>query len=154
MMRVPCSLFAAASAILFCLSPAFAQDSGVSVETSRSLYEPSEAVKATVTNNRKQAIFIGGCGAVAAQRLEDEMYRTVVEAPCVTEGRAVQIAPGESVSFELKGGGKSGEVRRLSVAFGWGCQDARPLSQARCKEFATGVSASYRVGRRRQSDRK
>ncbi len=149
-------LHAAVAALVLALAaPVIAGESDVQVviEPSRMLYEPGEVVQATVTNKRAEAIFVGGCGAVVSERLEDERYEPSRGEPCVTEGRAVKIEPGGEKAFELKEAGKSGDVRRLSLAFGWGCDETRPLSQARCKEFATAVSPSFRVGRRSEEEK-
>ncbi len=150
------SLCSAAVALTVALAPpslAGSEDVQVLLETSRSLYEPGEVVEATVTNKRAGTIYVGGCGAVVAERLDDERYEPVVGEPCVTEGRAVKIEPGAEMKFEIKEAGRSGDVRRLSLAFGWGCNDDRPLSQARCQDFATAVSPSFRVGRRSDDDK-
>ena len=142
------SLVMAAAVLLAPGSAAAQEDANVVVETNRQLYEPGEVVQATITNNRAAALFVGGCGAIVVERLEDEVYRSVAGEPCVTEGRAVRIEPGKTLVLDIKEAGRSGEVRRLSLAFGWGCNDARALSQARCTDFATAVSPPYRVGRR------
>ena len=142
-------------ALLLAVSSAFAgEGDSVVVETNRSLYESGESVQATVTNKRAATIFVGGCGAIVSERLEDESYVPVRGEPCVTEGKAVKIEAGQSRTFDVKDAGKSGDVRRFSIAFGWGCADGRALSQARCTEFATAVSPSYRVGKRGEQSEK
>jgi hypothetical protein len=147
----PVVVLSVATLLISLAGPAIGGDAAqVVIETSRSLYEPGEVVQATVKNERKTTIFVGGCGALVAERLEDESYSPVRGEPCVTEGQAVRIEPGEEMAFEIKEAGKSGEVRRVSLAFGWGCNDERPLSQARCTEFATAASPSFRVGRRQE----
>ena len=151
-MRIASSLFVASLTLFLRVTPAASQDADVLIETSRSLYEPGEVVQATVTNKRSGAIFVAGCGAVTAQALRDETYRAVRGAPCVTEGGGIKIEPGKSHAVEFSDPGRSGEVRRLAVAFGWGCAPGRPLTQARCTDFSTAVSASFRVGRRTQDD--
>ena len=146
-MRMYVSVLSAVLLLPLAVAAAPEADS-VLVETNRSLYEPGEVVEATVTNKLPETIYVEGCGAVVSERLEDEAYIPVPGEACVTEGKAVAIAQGESRVFQVKDPGKSGDVRRVSVAFGWGCSEGRALSQARCKEFSTGVSPSFRVGRR------
>jgi hypothetical protein len=122
-------------------------DVGVSVETSRQLYAPGDDVEIVVTNRRPVPVFVMGCGSYQVQRLEDEKYRSLRPEHCVSEGTAIEIPPGKHSLKYVPGGERSGQVLRVALPFGWGCEKDRELSQARCADFATAYSASFRVGR-------
>lgn len=126
-------------------------ETGVKVETSRALYVPGDKVEITVTNTRRAPVFLAGCNSFQLERFEAETYAPVRGARCVGEGDAVKVPPGTHSLVWEPGSEHSGQVLRLAVAFGWGCDDGRALSQSRCQEFATSYSASFRVGRRSEA---
>jgi len=120
---------------------------GVKVETSRQLYEPGATVEITIVNERAGPISLPGCGSFDVQRFDVESYRSVVVENCVSEGEALLVQPGRfSLNF-VPSSAQSGDILRLSVAYGWGCEERKPLSQARCKGFGTAVSSNFRVGK-------
>jgi hypothetical protein len=121
---------------------------GVTTETNRALYVVGDTVEVTVTNSRNAPIWIAGCNPLSLERFENERYLPVAGARCVGEGDAVKIPPGTHKLSWVATGEHSGQIFRMALAFGWGCEDGRALSQSRCQDFATAYSTSVRVGRR------
>ncbi|MCO4768809.1 MAG: hypothetical protein KDA24_02185 [Deltaproteobacteria bacterium] len=106
-----------------------------------------ENAEFTVTNDTAKPIFIAGCGALQLQHFESETYVPVPAATCVAEGMAVAIPPGtHTLSFGTESK-QAGQILRVGLSYGWGCEADRELSQARCADFKTVYSASFRVGR-------
>ena len=138
----------AALAATTLLPIAFAGDTKVKVETGRQLYEPGDVVEITITNERGAPIALPGCGSFQVEEFVNESYRPIVVERCVSEGEAMHIAPGPFKLSFTPDGARSGQILRVSVAFGWGCEADKPLSQARCDEFATAYSSNFRIGRR------
>jgi len=139
-----CGLFAC---VLTASGIAHSEEESVKIEASRSLYRVGETAEFTVTNSGTNTIFVAGCGALQVQQFEAEQYVGVSTGSCVSEGTAVAIPPGTSsltVKAEQALGGK---VLRVAVAYGWGCEEGKELSQSRCKDFGTAYSGSFRIGR-------
>ena len=132
--------------------PVLAGDPQVKLETSRSLYEPGDTVEITITNARSGPIFLSGCGALQLEIFEAESYAPVTVEKCVSEGEALKAPPGELALSFTPGNTRSGQILRVSVAYGWGCEEGKPLSQARCEEFATVRTSNFRVGRGGKSE--
>lgn len=122
-------------------------DYKVKLETSRQLYEPGDTVEITLTNSRSGAVYLPGCGALQLEMFDGEGYVPVPVETCVSEGEAQKIEPGPLTLSFTPGNTRSGQILRVAVAFGWGCEEARPLSQARCDEFGTIWTSKFRVGR-------
>jgi hypothetical protein len=122
--------------------------SGVVVELSRSMYAPGEDAQITVTNGRKDSIFLAGCGGFQVELFESESYTPVAGEHCVSEGEAIEVPPGTHMISYTPKPERSGSILRIAVPFGWGCNAGRELSQARCADFATAVSGSFRVSRK------
>ena len=140
----PAAVFAVA-ALFAATGQAGAAD--VKVETSRQLYEPGDTVEITVTNSRAGAISVPGCASFVVEVFEADAYRPIVVEKCVSEGTALELEPGpHSLNF-VADGGRSGQIVRVGLAFGWGCEKGKPLSQARCKDFETVYSSNFRIGR-------
>ena len=111
------------------------------------MYGVGETAEFTVTNNGKAPIFVPGCGALQVQHFESETYIPVPAAPCVSEGVAVEVPPGTHTLSFVPDGNRAGQILRVGVSYGFGCESGRELSQARCTNFKTAYSASFRVGR-------
>ena len=67
---------------------------------------------------------------------------------CASEGEALEVPNGQFDLSFVSTNSLSGKILRISVPYGWGCESARPLSQARCTEFATAHSSNFRVGKK------
>ncbi len=139
-----CGLFAC---VLTASGIAHSEDESVTIEASRSLYRVGETAEFTVTNSRAETIFVGGCGPVQVQAFEAEQYVSITTGSCVSEGTAVAIPPGTHPLTVKADVGLAGKVLRAAVAYGWGCEEGKELSQSRCKDFATAYSGSFRIGR-------
>jgi len=124
----------------------------VKLETSRQLYEPGDTVEITLTNQRGAPIFLPGCGALQLEMFEADAYVPVPVEKCVSEGEAQKVEPGETTLSFAPGNTRSGQILRIAVAFGWGCEEARPLSQARCDDFGTVWTSNFRVGKGGKSE--
>lgn len=126
--------------------------SGVVVELSRSMYAPGDDAQITVTNARQDSIFLGGCGSYQVESFEADVYTTLPGEHCVSEGEAVEVPPGTHQLAYKPDSARSGAILRIAVPYGWGCNAGRELSQARCTNFATAVSSSFRVARKGKKD--
>ena len=127
--------------------PSLAGDAPVKLETSRALYEPGDTVEITITNARSGPIFLQGCGTLQLELFEAETYVPVAVEKCVSEGEAQKVPPGDLTLSFTPGNTRSGQILRVSVAYGWGCEDGKPLSQSRCDDFGTVRTTNFRVGR-------
>lgn len=121
-------------------------DTKVKVETGRQLYEAGDSVEITITNGRPGPIALPGCGSFTVEVFESDQYRPVPPERCVSEGDALIVPPGQHKLTFSPGSARSGQILRIAVAFGWGCEEGRPLSQARCQDFGTAWSSNFRVG--------
>lgn len=139
------AVFVSLSALLLFAGVAWA--GGVRVETSRQLYEPGDKVEISVVNEAGAAISLPGCGSFQLEAFEDDSYVRVPTESCVSEGEALEVEPGTFALSFAAASSHSGKILRISVAYGQGCEEGRPLSQARCKSFGTAVSTNFRVGR-------
>lgn len=119
----------------------------VSVETNRSLYVTGDTVELWVVNGGKVPIALPGCGSFRLERFVGESYEPVPSERCVAEGDAKVLAPGRHVLKWTAPPSHSGDILRFSVAYGWGCEAGRALSQARCADFATVWSPNFRIGK-------
>lgn len=129
--------------------PATAGDDaqGVSVAVSRSMYVGGDAVEIKVTNGRKDPIYLSGCPTFRLERFVGEKHQPVSSDRCVAEGDTKVVPPGEHVLRWTANSQFSGEILRVAVTFGWGCESGRALSQSRCKDFATAWSPNFRIGK-------
>ncbi|HCP44694.1 MAG TPA: hypothetical protein DIU15_01470 [Deltaproteobacteria bacterium] len=145
------SVLALALLVLQGPSSAWAADPmgpSVTVETSRRAYLLGDVVEITVTNKRDVPIFLPGCESFQLERFEGEAYRSMPLEPCGREGLALPVPPGTK-TFEYRPGREQlKQLLRVTVVFGWGCTDARALSSARCSDFATVRSSSFRISSR------
>ena len=120
----------------------------VTVEASRAMYAAGDAVELTVNNKRAASVWIPGCAAAQIERFESERYVPVPPDACVSEGVAVEVAPGTHVLRLTASPEQIGQILRAGVSYGWGCETGRELSQARCADFATAHTASFRITKR------
>jgi hypothetical protein len=58
------------------------------------MYSAGEAAEFTVTNSGSAPVFVSGCGALQLEHFESEHYLPVRAETCVSEGTALEIAPG------------------------------------------------------------
>jgi|GEM_PF-4426296 len=126
---------------------AHSEPESVSVEPARSMYAPGETAEFTITNSSGASIFIPGCGALQLQYFESENYIPIAGETCVSEGVSVEIAPGAHTLSFSPDGNRAGQILRVGISYGAGCEAGRELSQSRCGSFKTAYSGSFRVGR-------
>ncbi|MCP4868957.1 MAG: hypothetical protein GY898_09585 [Proteobacteria bacterium] len=139
---------AAVAATVLIAVPSLADAPKVNVEVSRQLYEPGDTVEIAVTNEAAGAVFLQGCASFQLEVFENESYRPVELEKCASEGEALEVPNGQFDLSFVSTNSLSGKILRISVPYGWGCESARPLSQARCTEFATAHSSNFRVGKK------
>jgi hypothetical protein len=140
-----------AAALAFAQAPA-ADAHGIKVETGRSLYVAGDVVEITVTNAGKEPVYLQGCGSYHVEVFENERYSSLPSERCVSEGDALLVPPGTlQLKYEATGE-RQGQILRVALAYGWGCQPERPLSQARCAGFASAWSPSFRIGKRNEKE--
>lgn len=128
--------------------PAKPAPSGVTVELSRSMFAPGDVAQITVTNGRSGSIFLAGCGSFQVQLFEAETYSSLPGEHCVSEGEAVEVPPGTHILSYTPAPERAGDILRVAVPYGWGCESGRELSQSRCTDFATAESGSFRVSKK------
>ena len=126
---------------------AHSEGESVGIEPSRSMYGAGETAEFTVTNGGSVPIFVAGCATLQLEHFQAEQYVPIASATCVSEGTAVAIAPGTHALSLAPEGRRSGEILRVALTYGWGCEEGRALSQARCDDFKTVYSPSFRIGR-------
>jgi hypothetical protein len=143
-MRLPIAL----AALLFAV-PASASDDAVSVATGRQVYVPGDSVEISVSNGRKGPIFLPGCGSFVIEVFDENTgrYKPLPTENCVSEGESIEVVPGAFALQWPVPAGRSGGILRVGIVHGWGCEQGRPLSQARCEDFGTSWSSSFRVGK-------
>lgn len=151
-----CSSPVSAALLLALLSatsvqPAAAADKAftdVTVETNRRAYLLGDVVEVKVTNKRDVPIFLPGCESFQLERFVEDSYQAMPVEPCVREGTALLLSPGTR-TFEYKPGrDQLKQLLRVTLVFGWGCAEGRALSSARCDDFATVRSSSFRLSTR------
>jgi hypothetical protein len=146
----PMRIAAAAVAVSVLIAlPSLATAPKVRVETSRQLYEPGDTVEIAVINQAAGTVFLPGCGSFQLEVFENESYRPVEVEKCASESEALEVPNGQFDLSFVSTSALSGKILRISVTYGWGCESARPLSQARCTDFATARSSNFRVGKKR-----
>jgi|GEM_PF-1803823 len=129
-------------------APAAKGPTDVVVETSRQQYVAGDVVEIIVTNKRTAPIFLAGCGSFTVQLFDRESYTSLPTEQCVSEGEALEVAPGTYTLSWQAIGARGGEILRIGLAYGHGCETGRALTQARCTDFATVYSAPFRVGKK------
>ena len=117
----------------------------VSVDTNRRTYVLGDLVQISLKNNSGEKIFIPGCQSFQVERFGSERYETLPGEPCIAEGDARMLEAGTTdFSFQPKKPHLDSPLR-ISMVYGVGCSEQRPLSQARCRDFGTVYSPSFRV---------
>ncbi len=144
----PTRTAAASSLALVLLLAGVAAAGGVKVETSRQLYEPGDVIEISVVNETGAPIALPGCGSFQLEKFVDDAYVRVPTENCVSEGEALKVDPGSFALTYTPDSDLSGNILRISVAYGTSCEEGRPLSQARCKDFGTVTSTNFRVGKK------
>lgn len=117
----------------------------VSVDTNRRTYILGDLVQISLENSSGEKIFIPGCHSFQVERFGADRYEPLPGAPCVAEGDARMIEAGTTeLSFQPKKEHLDSPLR-ISMVYGVGCSAQRPLSQARCRDFGTVYTHSFRV---------
>jgi len=117
----------------------------VSVDTNRRTYVLGDVVEIVVDNKAGEKVFLPGCQTYQVERFGDERYQPLEGEHCISEGDARAIDPGQfTLQFQPKLE-HIGRPLRISLVYGIGCAEQRPLSQARCRDFGTLYSTSFRV---------
>ncbi len=119
---------------------------GLRVELNRVAFVPGDVVEITVVNERSESVFLPGCPPYRLERFVQDAFEIQAPSGCRSEGIATPVPPGgHSLSYHPKEG-DAGSILRISVTFGEGCKENKPLSRANCSDFATLQSRSFRVG--------
>ena len=116
----------------------------VSVDTNRRTYVLGDVVQIVVDNKAGEKVFLPGCQTYQVERF-DERYQPLEGEHCISEGDARAVEPGQiTLQFQPKLEHIDRPLR-ISLVYGIGCSEQRPLSQARCRDFGTEHSPSFRV---------
>ena len=97
-------------------------------------------------NNSGKAVFVPGCHPFEVEVFTEDRYRRVSREPCNWEGIAAMLPPGKHEFSYPTSVDSGGSIYRISVVYGWGCNEDLPLSQSRCEDFTTVSSGSFRIG--------
>jgi len=117
----------------------------VIVETNRRTYVLGDQVQISLSNKTAEKVFVPGCQSIQVERFGDDRYEPLPGEHCVAEGNAKALEPGTSeFLFKPKKENLDAPLR-VSMVFGIGCVENRPLSQARCRDFGTAYTQSFRV---------
>ena len=117
----------------------------VSVDTNRRTYVLGDKVQISLNNKTAEKIFVPGCQSIQVERFGDDRYELLPGEHCVAEGNARALEPGKSEFLFQPKKEHLGPPLRVSMVFGIGCTEQRPLSQARCRDFGTVYTQSFRV---------
>jgi hypothetical protein len=119
---------------------------GVTVTLSQQAYAQGDVVTVTIENATGKTLFVPGCHPFEVQGFKEEAYARVPREPCTSEGVAKALEPGTHELSYTTGEAEGAGIFRISVVYGWGCAENTPLGRARCEDFATVLSGSFRVG--------
>ncbi len=119
---------------------------GVTVTVSQQAYAKGDAVAVTIENATGRTIFVPGCHPFEVQGFKEESYARVAREPCASEGIAKALEPGSHELTYTTGEDEGAGIFRISVVYGWGCAEDTPLGRAKCEDFSTVLSGSFRVG--------
>ncbi len=117
----------------------------VTVDTNRRTYVLGDKVQISLNNKTGEKIFVPGCQSIQVERFGDDQYELLPGEHCVAEGNAREVEPGKSEFLFQPREEHLGPPHRVSMVFGIGCTQQRPLSQARCRDFGTVYTQSFRV---------
>ena len=118
----------------------------VVVTVGQPVYAAGDRVTVTIENKTGEAIFLPGCHPFEVEEFRNDAYSRVRRDPCTWEGIATRLEPGSHEFDYATSPDDDNGIFRISVTYGWGCNEALPLGQARCVDFSSSLSASYRVG--------
>ncbi len=122
-----------------------ASEDAISVTTNQQAYVPGDTVSISLQNDTGGPIFLPGCHPFEVEEFREETYLRIKREPCRWEGNAVKLEPGTH-EFTYQTTEEDAErIFRVSVAYGTGCRDNSALSRAKCSEFGSAVTASFRV---------
>jgi hypothetical protein len=117
----------------------------VSVDTNRRTFVLGDLVQIILDNRSGEKVFLPGCQSYQVERFGEQRYEALDGEHCIAEGDARGVAPGETtLQFQTRPEHMDSPLR-VVVVYGIGCAGERPLSQARCRDFATIYSPSFRV---------
>ncbi len=118
---------------------------GVTIDTNRRTYFVGDVVDIVVENKTPSKVFIPGCQPYQVERFGDERFEAIEGEHCIAEGDARAVGPGKrTLQFHPKAEHVDRPLR-VSLVYGLGCAEKRPLSQARCTDFVTIYTRSFRV---------
>jgi hypothetical protein len=117
----------------------------VLVSASQEIFAAGDLVTLHVENNSGKPIYVPGCHPFEVEEFRNDAYTRVKRDPCTWEGIAATLPPGKH-EFNYQTSTDDKGIYRLSVTYGWGCNEGLPLSHSRCDDFTTAYSGSYRVG--------
>lgn len=140
-----CAATVAVLGLLAVPSMALSADA-VSVVTAQEVYAQGDEVTVVIQNDSGSTIFVPGCHPFELESFQEEAYARVPRDICKWEGvaRALPAGKHELTYTTSEGTGKG--IFRISVVYGSGCREGVPLGRARCEDFTTAVSGSFRVG--------
>ncbi len=118
----------------------------VTVTVSQQAFAQGDEVGVTIENATGGTIFVPGCHPFEVEGFKEESYARVQRDKCRSEGVAKALVPGTHELTYTTGEAEGAGIFRISVVYGWGCTADRPLGRARCEDFGTAVSGSFRVG--------
>jgi len=125
--------------------PVMAAAPNVSLEPARTIFEAGETIEFRVVSERNSPIFIPGCGALQPEIFVEDRYDVLPPPSCADEGVGRVLNPGTN-SLRLDPPPELvGETARVSMVYGIGCVEGRPLSRARCSDFNTVWSGNFRL---------
>ncbi|MBJ93338.1 MAG: hypothetical protein CMP23_02560 [Rickettsiales bacterium] len=138
---------ALASSLLWGLSAGAGESKldSVQVDTNRRTYVLGDQVEISLENRRGEDIYLVGCQPYQVERFGEDRYLPLPGEDCVAEGEAQAVSAGET-KFVFHPAKEHLDVPlRISVVYGIGCSPKRALSQARCRDFGTVRTPSFRV---------
>ena len=104
-----------------------------------------DRVQIMLDNKSDEKVFIPGCQSIQVERFGDERYELLPGEHCIAEGEARALAAGVTEFLFEPGKEHVGPPLRISIVYGIGCTAQRSLSQARCSDFGTAYTPSFRV---------
>jgi hypothetical protein len=134
------------AAIVLCIPGAVRSADDVVVTVGQQVFAPGDRVTIAVENNTGAVIFLPGCHPFEVEEFRNDAYTRVRREPCSWEGTATAIEPGRHEFDYATSPDDDNGIFRISVTYGWGCKGGIALGQARCEDFSSSLSASYRVG--------
>ena len=133
-------------AALFAFPSMAVSADAVSVSTAQEVYAQGAEVKVVIQNDSGGTIFVPGCHPFEVETFQEESYARVEREACKWEGVAQALPEGTHELTYTSGEALGKGIFRISVVYGTGCREGVRLGRARCEDFATVVTGSYRVG--------